>query len=112
MYSSYSAIKPLKRIQNAAARLVFNLPKFSHVTPLLLTLHWLPVEARIHYMTVVLTYRAARGTAPPYLQDMLKPYTPRALCSATFSLLALPLSPVEALLCPGTSGVEPVSPCS
>ncbi|KAK6305047.1 hypothetical protein J4Q44_G00238270 [Coregonus suidteri] len=29
------AIKPLQLIQNAAARLVFNLPKFSHVTPLL-----------------------------------------------------------------------------
>ncbi|KAK6301287.1 hypothetical protein J4Q44_G00293850, partial [Coregonus suidteri] len=36
------AIKPLQLIQNAAARLVFNLPKFSHVTPLLRTLHWLP----------------------------------------------------------------------
>ncbi|KAK0143403.1 hypothetical protein N1851_018475 [Merluccius polli] len=29
-----SAIKPLQRIQNAAARLVFNLPTFSHMTPL------------------------------------------------------------------------------
>jgi len=28
-----STIKPLQRIQNTAARLVFNLPKFSHVTP-------------------------------------------------------------------------------
>ena len=32
------AIKPLQLIQNAAARLVFNFPKFSHVTPLLRTL--------------------------------------------------------------------------
>uniref|UniRef100_A0A3B1J3V1 Reverse transcriptase domain-containing protein n=1 Tax=Astyanax mexicanus TaxID=7994 RepID=A0A3B1J3V1_ASTMX len=37
------ATKPLQLIQNAAARLVFNLPKFSHVTPLLRSLHWLPV---------------------------------------------------------------------
>ncbi|KAK6329290.1 hypothetical protein J4Q44_G00012680 [Coregonus suidteri] len=43
---------------NAAARLVFNLPKFSHVTPLLRTLHWLPVEARIRYKTMVLAYGA------------------------------------------------------
>ncbi|XP_052334395.1 uncharacterized protein LOC127911472 [Oncorhynchus keta] len=48
------AIKPLQLIQNAAARLVFNLPKFSHVTPLLRSLHWLPVEARIRYKTMVL----------------------------------------------------------
>jgi len=37
-----SAIKPLQRIQNAAARLVFN---FSHVTPLFRVLHWLPDSA-------------------------------------------------------------------
>jgi hypothetical protein len=35
------AIKPIQLIQNAAFRLVFNLPKFSHVTPLLRTLHCL-----------------------------------------------------------------------
>ncbi|KAJ8009966.1 hypothetical protein DPEC_G00069660 [Dallia pectoralis] len=34
------AIKPLQLIQNAAARLIFNLPKFSHVTQLFRTLHW------------------------------------------------------------------------
>jgi hypothetical protein len=55
---------------------VFNLPKFSHVTPLLRTLHWLPVKERILNKTMVLAYRTARGTAPPYLQAMLKPYTP------------------------------------
>ena len=78
-------------IQNAAAGLVFYLPKFSHVAPLLRTLHWLPVEGRIHYKTMVLAYGTARGTAPPYLQAMLKPYTPtRALRSVTSGLLALP----------------------
>ncbi|KAI5091735.1 hypothetical protein C0J45_18941 [Silurus meridionalis] len=43
------AIRPLQMIQNAAARLVFNLPKFSHTTPLLRSLHWLPVAARIRF---------------------------------------------------------------
>jgi hypothetical protein len=81
-------IKPLQLIQDAAACLVFNLPKFSHVTTLLRTLHWLPVEAQIHYKTMVLAYGTARGTAHPYLQAMLKPYTPtRALSSATSGLL-------------------------
>ncbi|KAM9437695.1 uncharacterized protein ACWYII_015534 [Salvelinus alpinus] len=87
------AIKPLQLIQNAAARLVFNLPKFSHVTPLLRSLHWLPVEARIRYKTMVLAYGAVRGTAPQYLQALIRPYTQtRALCSSTSGLLAsLPL---------------------
>ncbi|XP_064193957.1 uncharacterized protein LOC135256013 [Anguilla rostrata] len=35
-----SAIRPLQLIQNAAARLVYNLPRHSHVTPLLTDLHW------------------------------------------------------------------------
>uniref|UniRef100_A0AAQ4RUE2 Reverse transcriptase domain-containing protein n=1 Tax=Gasterosteus aculeatus aculeatus TaxID=481459 RepID=A0AAQ4RUE2_GASAC len=35
-----TAIRPLQLIQNAAPRLVFNLPKFSHTTPLLRSLHW------------------------------------------------------------------------
>ncbi|KAM9399248.1 uncharacterized protein ACWYII_031534 [Salvelinus alpinus] len=87
------AIKPLQLIQNAAARLVFNFPKFSHVTPLLRSLHWLPVEARIRYKTMVLAYGAVRGTAPPYLQALIRPYTQtRALRSSTSALLAsLPL---------------------
>ena len=42
------AIQLLQLIQNSAVRLVFNLPKFSHITPLLQSLHWLPVAARIH----------------------------------------------------------------
>jgi hypothetical protein len=76
-------MKPLQLIHNAAALLVFNLPKFSHVTPLLSTFHWLPGETCIHYKTMLLANRAARGTATPYLQAMLKPYT-------TAGLLALP----------------------
>ncbi|KAI4896979.1 hypothetical protein NFI96_002572 [Prochilodus magdalenae] len=45
------AIRPLQLIQNAAVRLIFNLPKFTHVTPLLRSLHWLPVIAHIRFKT-------------------------------------------------------------
>ena len=40
-------IKPLQMIQNAAARLIFSQPKRAHVSPLLVSLHWLPIKARI-----------------------------------------------------------------
>ncbi|KAF7704303.1 hypothetical protein HF521_021375 [Silurus meridionalis] len=53
-----NAIRPLQMIQNAAARLVFNQPKFSHTTPLLRSLHWLPVAARIRFKTLMLAYKA------------------------------------------------------
>ena len=42
-----SVIQPLQLIQNAAARLVYNQTKFSHVTPLFRNLHWLPISAHI-----------------------------------------------------------------
>ncbi|KAJ8398364.1 hypothetical protein AAFF_G00426190 [Aldrovandia affinis] len=51
------AIKPLQLVQNAAARLVFNQPKFTHVTPLLSSLHWLPIAARIRFKSLVLFKR-------------------------------------------------------
>ena len=44
--------------------LVFNLLKFSQVTSLLRTLHWLPLEAHIILKTLVLSYGAARGNPP------------------------------------------------
>ncbi|KAI2667088.1 hypothetical protein H4Q32_031053 [Labeo rohita] len=58
-------IKPLQMIQNAAARLVFNEPKRAHVTPLFITLHWLPIAARIKFKTLMLAYRTTTGSTPP-----------------------------------------------
>ncbi len=57
-------IKPLQMIQNAAARLVFSEPKSAHVTPLFISLHWLPVAARIKFKTLMFAYRTATGPAP------------------------------------------------
>ncbi|KAI4888278.1 hypothetical protein NFI96_012149 [Prochilodus magdalenae] len=48
-------IRLLQLVQNAAARLIFNLPKFTHVTPLLRSLHWLPVVARTRFKTLTPT---------------------------------------------------------
>ncbi len=56
-----NTIKPLQMIQNAAARLVFNEPKRAHVTPLLISLHWLPVAARIKFQTLMLAYKTTTG---------------------------------------------------
>ena len=40
-------IQKLQRVQNSAARFVFEESKFCHITPLLRALHWLPVAYRI-----------------------------------------------------------------
>ncbi|KAI5093824.1 hypothetical protein C0J45_15548, partial [Silurus meridionalis] len=85
-----NAIRPLQMIQNAAARLVFNQPKFSHTTPLLL-LHWLPVAARIRFKTLMLAYKAKNGPAPSYLSDLITSRTaPRCLRSSSTARLVPP----------------------
>ena len=97
------ALKPLQFIQNAAARLVFNQPKFSHVTPLLRSLHWLPVIARTEYKPLMLAFKATRGMAPPYLASLIAPYQPsRALRSADTGKLKVP-----SLKTPGQRSTRP-----
>ncbi len=71
-----NTIKPLQMIQNAAARLVFNEPKRAHVTPLFVSLHWLPVAARIQFKTLMLAYRTTTGSAPAYFHSLLRIYIP------------------------------------
>ena len=85
------AVKPLQMIQNAAARLIFNQPKRTHVTPLLIELHWLPLAARIKFKSLMLTYKVLRGSAPFYLSALIKAQaTPRQLRSSNDCRLAVP----------------------
>ncbi len=86
-----NTIKPLQRIQNAAARLVFNEPKRAHVTPLFVSLHWLPVAAGIQFKTLMLAYRTTTGSAPTYFHSLLRIYIPsRSLRSASEQRLVVP----------------------
>ena len=42
-------LNKLQRVLNASAKLVCNAPRLCHVSPLLRSLHWLPLKARIQY---------------------------------------------------------------
>ncbi len=86
-----NTIKPLQMIQNAAARLVFNEPKRAHVTPLFVSLHWLPVAACIQFKTLMLACRTTTGSAPTYFHSLLRIYIPsRSLRSASERRLVVP----------------------
>ncbi len=86
-----NTIKPLRMIQNAAARLVFDEPKRAHVTPLFVSLHWLPVAARIQFKTLMLAYKTTTGSAPTYFHSLLRIYIPsRSLRSASERRLVVP----------------------
>uniref|UniRef100_A0A669CXC1 Reverse transcriptase domain-containing protein n=1 Tax=Oreochromis niloticus TaxID=8128 RepID=A0A669CXC1_ORENI len=86
-----SALNRLQTVQNAAARLLTGTKRRSHITPVLASLHWLPVNFRFHFKILVLTFRALHGQAPQYLSDLLKPHTSsRALRSLDQRLLVVP----------------------
>ena len=57
---------------NASARLIYCVPKFCHITPILKELHWLPVRARIEFKILLITFKAIKGLAPKYLSDLIE----------------------------------------
>ena len=61
----------LQRVQNAAARLVTNTPRFCHITHILSGLHWLPIKYRIIFKIVLLTLKCLHGLAPQYLVNLI-----------------------------------------
>ena len=52
-------IEPLQRVQNAAARLIFELSPSEHITPSLLQLHWLPICWNVQFKLCCFMYRYA-----------------------------------------------------
>ena len=42
-------VERLQKVQSSAARLIFQCRKQNHISPLLMSLHWQPINARIEY---------------------------------------------------------------
>ena len=85
-------ISRLQSVQNAAARLVFGLRRFDHITDALICLHWLRVRERITFKMAVLVYRALHNSAPSYLSDFRRvaDISRRSLRSANTDCLVVP----------------------
>ncbi|XP_060758375.1 uncharacterized protein LOC132869034, partial [Neoarius graeffei] len=76
---SNKCINKLQLVQNAAARVLTRTRKYDHITPVLSTLHWLPIKFRIDYKILLLTFKALNGLAPQYLSELLLLYDPPRL---------------------------------
>ncbi len=84
-------IRQLQLIQNAAARILTRTIKSEHITPVLRSLHWLPVTFRIDFKVLLLVYKSLNGLGPKYMADMLTEYKPnRPLRSLGSSQLEIP----------------------
>ena len=81
----------MQKVQNYAARVVNLVPKRDHITPVLASLHWLPVCQRVEYKIILYVSKCCNGLAPPYLASLLGLYVPRRdLRSAGRHLLEVP----------------------
>jgi len=65
-------LQRLQSVQNAAARLVTGTRRSEHITPVLRSLHWLPVRQRITFKVAIIVHKCLDGRAPMYLS---KPMT-------------------------------------
>ena len=66
-------LQRLQKVLNAAARLIYQSPRHSHITPILISLHWLPVKFRVDFKIALLVYKALNGSAPSYISALLSP---------------------------------------
>ena len=57
--------------------------KHEHITPILHTLHWLPIQARIEYKISNLCHNYFSGTSPHYLSCCLTVYIPTRTLRST-----------------------------
>ena len=82
----------LQSILNTAARLVTKTRKYEHITPVMINLHWLPIQYRIQFKLLLLIYKSLHGLAPSYLTDKLSLRPNKGLRSDNQLLLNVPVS--------------------
>ena len=66
-----AATNQFQRVQNAAVRLVWSLPRHEHVTSSFIRLHWLPIKFRINLKIAMLCFKWIHGHALNYLKRMV-----------------------------------------
>lgn len=82
----YCATRRLQLVQNAAARILTKMETYRsyRITPILASLHWLPIKPWADLKVVLLTYKALHHLL---LAELITPYT-----------LVRPLHPLDAVL--------------
>ena len=102
-------IQRLQYALNSAARLISMSRKADHITPLLIELHWLPVEQHINFKILLFTYKIVNGLAPMYLSQLLVPYVPRRDLRSADKLLFC--QPSYRTKCYGSRAFSVSAPC-
>ncbi len=85
MFCMWGPFRPLFH----AARLLVGAKNSHHISPILASLKWLPVDLRIQFCYMF--FKAVHGMAPASVSDLIALHqAPRFLRSSYMSLLAVP----------------------
>ena len=68
-------LRRLQLVHNSLCRVVTRSFKFSHITPQLKKLHWLPVRYRVQFKIGLITYKILNQSQPVYLRELIHPYS-------------------------------------
>ena len=60
-------LNQLQRMQNTATRLVSCIRKSAHITPVLMKLHWLPVQHRVKFRILMQVFKILNRQSPSWL---------------------------------------------
>ena len=68
-----SLICKLQRVQNSCARLLTDTRRYDHITPVLKSLHWLPIKSWVVFKILVIVFKCLHNwhDFPVYLKERL-----------------------------------------
>jgi len=78
------------------SRAVSKTPRFSHISPILKSLHWLEIHQRTQYKVLFLTYKTLQSQKTSYLYNLLNLQANSSTRSST--VITLQRSPVKSRL--------------
>ena len=61
----------LQSVQNAAARVVVRADRYTSVKQILKKTHWLPIQQRINFKIILLTFKALHGLTATYISELI-----------------------------------------
>jgi len=85
-------LRPLQLLLNSAARLLENCKRKDHISPILHRLKWLPIESRIQYKILIITYKTLQSKSPLYLKDLLVVHKPQRILRSDSNTSLVPPS--------------------
>lgn len=65
------SLSHLQLVQNAIARFLTGAKKRDHISPILASLHLLPIEFHIKFKVLLFFYKRLHGQAPEYITDLI-----------------------------------------